>query len=207
MLASGDLRHVVRTLNNLPSNYSGSLKILLNDINLPIVCRNIVLLLILANVSDESEAADIALHFWYSLFMPGEYHTQITMIVTMFLQQHVQSDGSPIPLGRYSTLSLCLPKGATKYLGHLISSSISIGDAQDEYNRVRNAPSRRDLRDRMYAGLKPSHRAAFQRYRRFGIILPFGAMNAHFNCPNSSLFTLEGEWMQTDYADPLEGWE
>jgi hypothetical protein len=59
----------------------------------------------------------------------------------------------------------------------------------------------------MYAGLKPSHRVAFQEYRRFGIVLPFGAMNAHFNSPNRSLFSPTGSWLQTDYADPLEGWD
>jgi len=91
--------------------------------------------------------------------------------------------------------------------GHFISSSMSIGDAQHEYDRVRNAASRSDWRDRMYAGLKPAHRAAFQRYRCFGIVLPFGAMTAHFNYPNHSLFSLRGKWLQTDYADPLEGWE
>ena len=204
--ASGDLRHVLRSVNGLPSNYSGSLNILINDINLPIVCRNIVLLLILGNVADEAQAADIALHFWYSAFMPMEYRLQIAMILRSFLQQ--SQDGEYlIRLGPTSTLHLCLQKDASVFFAHFVSSSFSIGDIQDEYNRVRTAHSRRDFRDRMYMGLKPSHRAAFKEYRRFGIVLPFGAMNAHFNRPNLSLFSPEGKWWQTDYADPLEGWE
>jgi len=89
----------------------------------------------------------------------------------------------------------------------LVSSPLSFGEAQEGYDRVRTAPSRQDYRDRMYAGLKPSHRVAFQEYRRFGIVLPFGAMNAHFNSPNRSLFSPTGSWLQTDYADPLEGWD
>lgn len=60
----------MRTLNCLPSNYSGNLKILLNDHNVPIVCRNIVILLILGTTLDKTMAADIALDFWYSVFMP-----------------------------------------------------------------------------------------------------------------------------------------
>ncbi|KAF9523612.1 hypothetical protein CPB83DRAFT_871582 [Crepidotus variabilis] len=206
-IASGDLRHVLRSLNELPPDYSGKLNILLNDINIPIVCRNIVLLLVLGNVSDPAEAADIALHFWYSLFMPSEYRMQITCILNTFLCEYIASDGSPTRLGPHSTFSLCITGGLNEFFQHYISSSFSIQDAQDEYNRVRNAPSRLDYRDRMYAGLKPSHRVAFERYRRFGILLPFGAMNAHFNCPNNSLFSLEGKWWQTDYADPLEGWD
>lgn len=83
----------------------------------------------------------------------------------------------------------------------------SVSQIQDEYDRVRNAPSRRDFHERMYAKLRPSHRVAFHEFRRFGIVLPFGALNAHFNVPNLSLFSFEGSWLQTDYADPLEGWE
>ena len=88
-----------------------------------------------------------------------------------------------------------------------MSSSLSIDDVQGEYDRVRAAPSQRDFRERMYLSLRPSHRVAFQEFRRFGIVLPFGAPNAHFNVSNSSLFSPEGKWLQTDFADPLEGWE
>jgi len=193
-------------VNNLPSNYSGSLKVLLNDGTLHVVCRNIVLLLILGNISDKAMAADIALHFWYSLFMPAEYHLQISLIMISFLQKAIE-DGFQIPLGPCSSLSCCLPKEATKYFRHFIDSTTSVEDAQNEYDRVRTARSRGDFRDRMYAKLKPSHRVAFQVYRRFGILLPFGAVNAHFNCPNLSLFSLDKKWWQTDHADPLEGWE
>ena len=152
-------------------------------------------------------AADMALHLWYSVFMPSEYRFQLSIILLLFLQQ-VQDNASPIPLGPRSTSSTSFPKEfLTIYFLHFMSSSCSIGDIQDEYNRVRTAPSRQDYRDRMYASLKLSHRVAFHQYRCFGIVLPFGAKNAHFNCPNLSLFSPKGKWLQTDYADPLEGWE
>ena len=206
LVASGDLRHVLCTVNGLPSTYSGSLTILLNDINPSIVCRNIVILLILGNIQDKVVAADMALHFWYSAFMPMEYRLQISAMLSKFLQQ-TKEGKIVVPLGPCSTLSCCLPEEASYFFLHFISGSISIDDAQEEYDRVRNAPVRGDLRDRMYARLNPSHRVAFQEYRRFGIVLPFGAMNAHFNSPNLSLFSPDGKWLQTDYADPLEGWE
>lgn len=205
-LASGDLRHVLRTINALPPTYSGSLSILLNDLNLVIVCRNVMLLLILGNIPDESVAADIALHFWYSAFMPMEYCLQLSVIASKFIPQ-TKNGKIVIPLGPYSTLSFCLPEEATHVFLSFISSTLTMDDSQKEYDRVRNAPSRGDYRDRMYARLKPSHRVAFQEYRRFGIVLPFGAINAHFNRPNPSLFSPQGKWLQTDYADPLEGWE
>ncbi|KDR68208.1 hypothetical protein GALMADRAFT_1354647 [Galerina marginata CBS 339.88] len=205
-IASGDLRHVVKTINSLPLNYSGRIDLVVNDGTLPVVCRNIVLLLILGTISEEVMAVDIALHFWYSAFIPGEYRNQISLVLISFIRQ-LAGGVLTIPLGDNSSLSFCLPKEAKDYFAHFISDSISMPAAQDEYDRVRTDPSRRDLRDRLYSGLKPSHRVAFQEYRRFGIILPFGAVNAHFNSPNLSLFTREGRWSQTDYADPLEGWD
>jgi len=207
LIASGDLRHIIRTFNDLPSDYSGHLNILVNDFNPVIFCRNVLLLLILGSLPDETMAADIALHFWYSVFMPSEYHSQLSMVLISFLQQ-MRDNASRIPLGPRSTLSTFLPKEfLTTYFSHFISSAGSMGDTQDEYDRVRSAPSRHNYWDRKYASLKPSHRVAFQQYRRFGIVLPFGAMNAHFNSPNLSLFSLKHKWLQTDHADPLEGWE
>ena len=203
LLASGDLRHVVHTINSLPSNYSGNLHILVNDVNPAVISRNIILLLILGTISDEVVAADVALHFWYSALIPAEYLAQISRALMSFLQY----ESRIFPLKPHSTLSCWLSTEVKQYLLHFLSSSTSVRDAQNEYARVRNAPSRRDFRDRMYLGLRPSHRVAFQEYRRSGIVLPFGAAKAQFNRPNRSLFSPDGQWLQTDYADPLEGWE
>ena len=152
-------------------------------------------------------AADMALHFWYSIFMPSEYRFKLSMIILSFLQQ-LQNNTFPMPLGPRSTLlTFFRTEFLTTYFHHFISFSYSTRDIQDEYSRIRTAPSQQDYRDRMYAPLKPSHRIAFHQYRRLGIMLPFGAKSDHFDCPNLSLFSLEGKWLQSDHADPLEGWE
>lgn len=51
-VASGDLRNFVRTVNELPEDYTGSLNVLLNDRNPWICCRNLLILLILGGMSD-----------------------------------------------------------------------------------------------------------------------------------------------------------
>ncbi|KAF6752082.1 hypothetical protein DFP72DRAFT_991169 [Ephemerocybe angulata] len=209
-VASGDLRHVLRTVNSLPEDYSGNLDILINDGNPFVAYRNIMLLLILGTLPEEDMAVDIALHFWYSTFMPAEYHVQLSA-VTLPLLKHMHertNTRSPFPLGEESTMDVaCSLADVRLFMEHYISTaSISLEDAQNEYNRVRNHPERADYRDRMYAGLSLSHRAAFYEYRRFGLVLPFGAINTHFNFPNASLFSPEKQWLQTDYADPIEGW-
>ena len=206
--ASGDLRHVLRTINSLPQDYSGNINLVINDISSPTVCRNFLLILILGSISDRALAADVALHFWYSVFMPVEYRLQMSAAFVAFMKRTTDNgDTLSGAIGPRSTISLCLPSQWKEYLNHFVFDSISMDEAQNEYDRVRTAPSRQDFRDRMYSKLRPSHRVAFQEFRRFGIVLPFGAPNAHFNVPNASLFSLDGKWLQTDYADPLGGWE
>jgi hypothetical protein len=206
MPASGDLRNVMRTINALPSDFTGSLKVLINDREPHTISRNLALLIILGTAPDEALAADMALHYWYSAFQPAEYRSHIATRVLRFLMHITKSQESPCELTPCSTVSSALSRETIKILTGCFSSS-SMSDVQSEYDRVRNAPSRRDYRDRMYANLRPSHRVAFQEYRRFGILLPFGTVNAHFNEPNLSLFSQGGRWLQTDYADPLEGWK
>ncbi|RXW13619.1 hypothetical protein EST38_g12235 [Candolleomyces aberdarensis] len=148
--------------------------------------------------------------------MPAEYRLQILGCVSAFLKHFLDtaSQEKPYPLGATSNLGIpWLSEQHRKCLLHYMfdpdsphSAGIAIDDAQAEYDRVRMAPERRDYRDRMYNNLKPPHRVAFYAFRRYGIVLPLGAANAHFNCANSSLFSLEGKWLQTDYADPLSGW-
>jgi hypothetical protein len=78
----------------------------------------------------------MALHFWYSAFMPKEYLFQISAVLAKFLQ-HTKEGKIVVPLGPCSTLSSYLPKDAIDFFLHFISTSISIGDAQEEYDRVR----------------------------------------------------------------------
>ena len=198
--ASSDLRCVISTINALPSDFLGILDILVNDVAVPVFCRNIVLLLILGTISDEKIAADVALHFWYSAFIPAEYRFRISVALISFLKH----DLHVFPLGPHSTLSSCIPPNAKEYFLHIFQSAMYKMNNDD---RVRSVPSHWNYKDRMYVGLKPSHRGAFQEYSHFRIVLPFGAMNAHFNCPNLSLFSLDVKWLQNDYANPLAGWE
>jgi hypothetical protein len=52
-MASGDLRNVIQTVNELPDDYEGSLTVVVNDRNSTIVSRNLLILAIMAEVPDE----------------------------------------------------------------------------------------------------------------------------------------------------------
>ncbi|KDQ54026.1 hypothetical protein JAAARDRAFT_408569 [Jaapia argillacea MUCL 33604] len=201
------LKNVVRTINSLPPNYSGQLTILLNDREPYVVIRNLVLLLLLGTVVDHTVAAEVALHFWYSAFVPSENSLHTSMTISTLLRDIPDNSPFSIPLGSSSSLSSNIPRSLMKELVLMLSSKYSMDDAQIEYKRVRFAPSRIDHRHHLYERLEPSHRLAFHEYRRFGLILPFGALNGHFNFPNRFLFSPNGRWLQDDAVDPLDSWD
>jgi len=199
----------MKTIIDLPEGYTGKIEVLMNDFNPIVFYRNVLILLILSLVDDERLAVDIALHFWYSVFFPVEYRLQIMASVSGSAVFSLLKNRR-ISLGSTSNLTLATPND--DWFSFVVTfmdldQRLSIDDIQSAYDRVRLTPSRADYRDRQYAQLRPAHRVAFQEFRRFGLVLPFGAVNSHFNAPNLSLFSLNGEWLQTDFADPLEGYE
>ena len=79
------MRNLVHTVNGLPDDYAGKLTVLLNDHSIFVVVRNILLLMFLGTIADKRKAVDIALHFWYSAFIPQEYHAELLSIAASIL--------------------------------------------------------------------------------------------------------------------------
>jgi hypothetical protein len=223
--ASGDLRNVILSVNALPLDYTGQLTITLNDQAPMIVLRNALLLSLLGRTRDVSQAADVALHSWYSAFIPMEYQLQVLALATELLAAGKQGKPFDIKLGAHATMKTRLDPTEFLYLARTMTSKYTAADVNQEMHRVRYvlalcgtetvltyrldsfANRRRDYWDKHLSGLEPTHRLAFTEYRRFGLVYPFSAANYHFNTPNRFLFTPEGQWMQSDYANPLEAWE
>lgn len=82
---------------------------------------------------------------------------------------------------------------------------ISIQESHIQISRF--APSRNDRHHRQYCRIEPSHRLAALEFRRFGLVLPFGAANNNFSTTNKFLFSSEGRWLQSDMADPMDSWK
>lgn len=208
-VASGDLRNVVRTVNELPDDYSGELTIVLNDREPMIVLRNMLLLMILGTMTDEigiAQAADVALHLWGSTFIRGEdqiVHAKAIMQLTGLIRGQ---DLFSLRLGENSIMAGKMTAQVVGVLAQAMKFDLDVNDANAEIRRVRFEPTREDRHHRGYCRLKPSHRLASLEFRRFGIVLPFGAANNHFNTPNKYLFSSSGRWLQDDLATPLESW-
>ncbi|KAJ3546627.1 hypothetical protein NMY22_g1969 [Coprinellus aureogranulatus] len=223
LLASGDLRDVMKTVNSLPPTFSGKLNIVLNDPDPNVAIRNILILLVLGRHEDIDQGVDMALHTWFSLRIPDEYIIKLCGFAETF-KEHIRKTDSAVPYpldggkssvvvdASASSLKTCSSLSMGSSLDLLnsrlpeITARSRMQPMQEEYERVRTNPARNDFWDWTYAFLNPSHRVAMHTYRRFGLVLPFGAANAHFLSPNLSLFSEDGKWLQTDSVTPLQGW-
>jgi hypothetical protein len=128
---------VLLTVNALPLDYSGQLTIVLNDITPPVTLRNLLLLSILAQGHDIKQAADVALHAWYSAFVPGEYHVQILSHAVKFIQTCESDSTFSMQLGNRVSLKGALSKNDLLLLASTMMSQYTTADANEEMHRVR----------------------------------------------------------------------
>jgi Domain of unknown function (DUF4470) len=97
-IASGDIRNIVQTVNALPEDYSGHLTVLLSDMDGIIVARNLLLLAVLGSIDDSAQAAEIALHLWYSAFIRPTHVVVLCHIIGSLLEQMVRGDSATVNL-------------------------------------------------------------------------------------------------------------
>jgi hypothetical protein len=139
-LASGDLRNVLLTVNSLPLDHTGKVTILINDREPIIAIRNLSLLSLLCDDSNVQRAADIALHVWYSAFVPLDYHVHLASSLTDILSSYnpnsAQDFKLDIELGPKSKLRGRLPPNAVFLLASLMGANYDTSDAHKEIQRV-----------------------------------------------------------------------
>ncbi|KAJ7173458.1 hypothetical protein C8R46DRAFT_115452 [Mycena filopes] len=210
--ASGDLRNLIRTVNSLPWDYAGYCDILLNDTNPVLVNRNLVILFVLLSSGPSlEEAAEFATHLMYSAALPGAGAEYVKRCVEFIYD----SDESDVDLSFQRCLDTrgegkvyCVqPSAGIKKLLEMFHSSYPLTSALKSMKETTLAPDRLDFREKYFAGLKPSHRMAFQRFRESGILAPFSLNTSNFTQPNRFLFTPQGTWMVPEDANALFGWD
>lgn len=197
--ASGDLRNVVKTIADLPTEFNHQLHVTINDREFEVVARNIILLLFaLASLEDLSstspdhqavtvQIAEILIHVWYSVFLPNAMLSQIQRNVKPLISQVCAKIIGKTPdsvLGKTwtftspgSTIRLVLRQKEWLRLEKCldIPQSLTRGKARDIRAATMMAPERQDFRDRWYyKDATPFMRIAKQRFREDGLLLPFG---------------------------------
>jgi Domain of unknown function (DUF4470) len=129
-LGSGDLRNIIRTVNELPSDYSGEITVLLNDPEPVVVARNIMLLLILGRISDKIKAAEYAVHTFYSAFIPTVHEISVRLALRPFLDScflgglKTDADGNNVfssTLGPSSNFSGATPFDVIQWLFRMLN--------------------------------------------------------------------------------------
>jgi hypothetical protein len=142
-VASGDLRNVVRTVNELPSDYSGELTVVLNDREPMIVLRNMLLLMILGIMTEEigiPQAADLALHFWGSTYIRAEdqiVHGKMIMRLVDIISQMPGQNLFSLRLGEKSIMAGKMTEQVARVLAQTLEFELDINDVNAEIQRIR----------------------------------------------------------------------
>ncbi|KAJ7846287.1 hypothetical protein B0H13DRAFT_2093653 [Mycena leptocephala] len=186
--ASGDLRNLIRTINSLPSDYTGYCDVLLNDTNPILANRNLIILFVLLSSGPSlEEAAEFSTHLMYSAALPeagAQYVKQCVDFIyasggefeaDLSFQRCLDTRGE----GKVYSVQ---PSAGIKRLLEMFHSNYTLGEALKSMKDTTLAPDQLDFREKYFAGLKPSHRMALQRFR-------------------------ERIWMVPEDANALFGWD
>ncbi|PFH56608.1 hypothetical protein XA68_16257 [Ophiocordyceps unilateralis] len=220
--SSGDLRHVVKTLSDVPETIHQQLHVVVNDGDFDVVARNVILLL-LAFDGFRDEASSVAsiieaiIHVWYSAFIPQTVFSRLQQRVKPLIDDVCSRLASENPdlvirksweASNGASLNLVLRQEDWFRLRQFVN--LPDGLTKEEASRIRAAvtlaPERADYRDRWnYKEATPFMRIAKQRFREDGLLLPFGHPRLGFDIPNPTLFQSK-TWTLHDQADPTGGW-
>ena len=192
--ASGDLRNVVKTVAQLPRSYQKSLEVTINDRDLDIVARNLILLLVGLVVENIEEAIHSIIHLWYSALVRESdidiLHNRIRPLIQDICEK-IKKKPSKTLLGKTWTfgsrsLRLVLEQSSWNRLLTFFDKPAGLTAEQAQRIRTANtlAHSRRDYRDRYMSCLTPSQRISFIKFREDGLLLPFGSLRHDFREPN-----------------------
>ncbi|GJE94075.1 DUF4470 domain-containing protein [Phanerochaete sordida] len=128
MIASGNLRSVLSTIIALPPAYLRKVTVLMNDRDQHVTIRNILIRQLLARISDKRRAADMALHLWYSEFIPEAYGAELVDIGMELCGKN--ADVLHLQLGEHATLDAEMNGVVRKLCSASIMSSIKFKTTQ-----------------------------------------------------------------------------
>ncbi|EGP86268.1 uncharacterized protein MYCGRDRAFT_86714 [Zymoseptoria tritici IPO323] len=211
--ASGDLRHVVQSVIDLPESYTGKVSLYINDKDFAVVARNIIITLIAYKVPDEAIAVECILHIWYSAFLTPEAASAMRLLSPLFagVLDRLKVQGPEDLLSTEwtlgsSTCEVVLRKRQWQVMPLFTSITSPTEDLRKARTDTTLAPTLLDDRHRRMFVLRPTDRVCWDRFRQDGILLPFGHSREEFEIVNPTLF-VGSRWLLHDEDDPLNGWD
>lgn len=187
---------MVRTVNSLPEGFSSGLSVDINDRDMDIVARNIILLLVLYTVDDGEEAAEYVLHLWYSTLVTQTCLKKLETLADLIGDVCSKIKHKPAHAMLGKTWAFANGKGSlrvllTKAMWDSPQSYLRVPDGltADRAERVRstimNAPQRIDhVQRKLFGQIDPSWRMCTHKFRQGGILLPFGQRRTQYTIPN-----------------------
>ncbi|KAG8880202.1 hypothetical protein FRB98_005286 [Tulasnella sp. 332] len=206
--ASGDIRNVVKSINNLPSDYKGTCTIVINDMDRYVAIRNLLFLCMLCNTAGPGpeETAEAMVHLFYSAALTEHQSVYLASWMRRLFDRTLP-DEAPCVIDAPSltgTSDVCFfyPRDTMELGKDILESSYSWLQAKKDMTAVRFAEFRIDYQDRRIANLRPRHRVAHIQWKTSGIVLPIGESTHNFNRPNRP----KAEYLLLDNAGPFTAW-
>ncbi|KAJ5540228.1 hypothetical protein N7513_008560 [Penicillium frequentans] len=214
--AAGDLRNVVKTIVDLPTSYNHGLTIRINDFDIDLVARNVIILLIALVVDDKDEAVDCIIHVWYSTLMRASDMVILETRIRPLIRDVCDKVRNKPPEKHFSrnwefgdrSLRVILTPPQWNHVLRFLEKPVGLNAerVRQIHTATTLAHSRRDYRDRYMTFLSPSQRLCFYKFREDGLLLPFGYPRHEFTEPNPTFFQDTDTWPMKDNADPLTSW-
>jgi hypothetical protein len=193
------------TIARLPSSYSHSIEITINDRDFDIVARNIIMLLIALTLEEVDKAVDCIVHVWYSALVRQSDIEILQGRIRPLIEdvcKKIKDKASGMLLGKswkfgQRSLRVVLEKSSWDSLLSFFHkpAGLTTKRAHDIRAEITLAESRIDYRDRHMYCLQDFERIAFNKFRQDGLLLPFGYPRSEFCEPNP--------WVKPDYSSSL----
>ncbi|CAG8737358.1 14830_t:CDS:2, partial [Racocetra persica] len=209
--ASGDLNDIIMSVNGIPLDFNQPVNICVNDFAERVVVRNFIILYLFAKLG--KNAIDIAIHIWYSSALTDEQMIGCYGIFNTVFQDLLGSNMSGSQITEEYEFK-CKVKICTHFspntwmcLAEMLENSTDLQTGVMLRNKIMLDPARIDYRHRHMQALTPGERICFDNFRHHGILLPYGALNAHHNVQNKFILDPTYGWLLPDNSEPLSGWD
>ena len=187
-LASGDMRNLIKTLDEFHESYESKLDIVVNDKDECVALRNLILLA-LFGLEDRYEAAETIVHLWYSAKLTRKHaktiETFLTPVVDAVCLELSAEDAESnqvvarsIPVGK-GQFQARIRTSQWFQLQSMLSKQLDVQKGLGERSHI--MLERTDHIHRILFNMRNGHRrVAKDNFRRCGILLPFGASSQDF---------------------------
>ncbi|RIB13965.1 hypothetical protein C2G38_2018828 [Gigaspora rosea] len=202
--ASGDLNDIIMSLNGLPLDFDQTVNICVNDYTERIVVRNFMILYLLAKFG--KNAIDIVIQIWYSSSLTDIQAIRSLEIFSLILKDSQMMEENLFEFGKLKIHTHFSSK-TWMCLAEMLSNRVDLQTGISLRNEIMFNPMRKDYRHRYMQLLTPGERICFDNFRHHGILLPYGALNAHHNVQNRFILDRTNGWVISDNSDPLSRWD